>query len=352
MRGARTRLAGAVLAALLLGGASLSAGNPSPLEDVRVLAAEGRRAAARAALDSLLARPDSLSSADRRDAERLRVELEPDGERYEEGLRRLLAEEQEPGPRASLSLAVGHVLFARGKLEEARDFFHRARELGREEEGSLWEGLTDLALGAVSGAREALERAAGSGNRAIRERAFLALGEVHRLAGRCEDALGYYQAVREETHPEAGWWAAAVLREAQCRRKLGETARGRELLQLLLQRAPDSYEAALAEVSLAREPVPEGEGAVAPLPAPAAPDSTAVRYAVQVGAFSLAENAKTLAQRLADNGVAGVRVASETDGLHRVLVGDFSSRDRAESLGDSLGTAFGVGFRVVREKEN
>jgi len=67
-----------------------------------------------------------------------------------------------------------------------------------------------------------------------------------------------------------------------------------------------------------------------PVPAPAAPSSAVARtgYTVQVGAFSVLDNARRLAQALDDIGLDAYYF-SQGPGLYRVRFGDFPSKDAA-----------------------
>jgi tetratricopeptide (TPR) repeat protein len=337
---------------LVLAAAPVRAAIPA-VERARALAAAGERTEARAVLDSLLALP-GLDPAERAGAAAERARLEPEGGDYENRLRALLDGEKDPAREAALRLALGKVLFAKGDLAGALREFGESREKGREEEGSLWEGLTAMALGDGPTALEALKRAAGSGNRAIRDRARVALGDAYRLAGNWAEAASQYGQVSQMIEGSPGWWPTAQYGRAQCEEKLEETEEARALYAEILSRAPGSHEAPLARARLrilgaaseqeAAE-TPPAETAPAPVAGETAP---AESLTVQVGAFSLNENAERLAGTVRDGGFGPVRVVKGADGLFRVLVGAFASRDRAEAVGDSLGATLGLGFSVVR----
>jgi cell division septation protein DedD len=135
---------------------------------------------------------------------------------------------------------------------------------------------------------------------------------------------------------------------------MGERDRAVTLLTRILHDAPDSYEAPLARARLLEWATPApalppeaGEEEAAP----AGPEPFR-GYAVQVGAFSLADNAKSLAEAVEQRGFAPVRVVRGEDDLNRVLVGRFETRDEAEAFGDSLGITLGVGFSVVANRED
>jgi tetratricopeptide (TPR) repeat protein len=322
------------------------------LNAVRALVAEGSRAEARALLDSLVVASDSLTVALRGEALYLRTVLEEDGSAFGERLRLLLEETAATDRRAWIYLSLGRVAFSEGNLTQALKDFRKAQKEGAVEEGSLWEGLTAFALGDGPAARSALERVRESGNRAIRQRALVVLGDTYRAAGAWEEASTLYRRVREKESPEPGWWATAVLREAQCLEALSDPGRAASLLRELATRAPGSYEAPLARQRLAaleqaeqaEEGTADGEGAPGPEPTPEGP-----RFTVQVGAFGSEDNAETLAAQVRQAGFSDTRVIRGRDNLHRVLVGRFTARSGAESMADSLSIELGLGFSIVEE---
>ena len=335
----------------------------APLDAALADLTAGRRQEARAALDSLLA-ADALGEAERGEAEYHRALLEEDGAAFEERIRNLLRREVTPARKGRLHLRLGHVAFARKDLEGALAEFRLARDGGLKEEGSLWEGLTALALGDGVAAREGLEQAAASGNSSIRQRARLALGDAHRLSGNWEAAVKAYRQVREDLRTGPGWWPTAAYHEADCLETLGRRDEAIAILQDLVERFPAAYEAPLARNRLRAwadflldeegeeerpdeppVPVPGGEGP------PQTPIAAGPGFTLQVGAFGMSANAEGLARALRGRGVEGVRVETGEDALHRVLIGRFPTRDAAETAGDSLGTEFSIGFTVLSAGE-
>ncbi len=346
----RLLLAVAAAAVLVLG--TTLAGRAATLDRARALAASGDRDRARAALDSLLALPDALGSDDRAAAGYLRAQLEVDGSAYQSRLRDLLSREKDPAREAALHLDLGRALFAQGNLEVALHEFSEARDRGREEEGSLWEGITAMALGDGSAAREALERAAASGNRGIRQRALVAIGDSYRLAGQWEEAASRYAKVEIDLDGGPGWWPTAAIQRAECLENLGRHDDAVAAWEEILRRAPGSYAAPRARSRLRESAaeVPAGGPPPEAVPAPGTPaDTTAAAFTLQVGAFKVQDNAEALAATVRGRGFDPVRVAKGADGLFRVLVGSFAGRGRAESVGDSLGVALGLGYSVVPE---
>jgi tetratricopeptide (TPR) repeat protein len=259
-------------------------------------------------------------------------------------LRALLETSLPPLREAWIHLVLGQLAFWRGDLEAALADFREARAGGRDEEGALWEGLTAFALGDGDAARAALTRATASGQSALRQRAWIVLGDTFRAGDDWVEAIAAYENVRREEPDGPGWWATATYRQAECYEKLGAPVRASNLYEELLVRMPESYEAAEAVArgqSLEKEAGPEGE------PAPPEEGEPPVGFTVQVGAFRLEENARGLGERVGGAGFSPVRVSKGEDGLFRVWVGRLPSRESAESLGDSLGTVLGLGYSLV-----
>ena len=331
---------GLVLAALLL--ATPSVLLAASLAEVRARLAAGDRAGARLMLDDLLVPGAPLPRDDRMEAEFLRAGLEESGARYEERLRALLDRGLDRERQGLAHLALGQIAYVRGDYAVALREFARAREAGRSDEANLWEGLSALALGDVQTAHAALGRAERSSNAGIRDRARIALGSAHQAAGDWPAARDAFQKIREDG-PDGSWWSAAALAEALALEQLGNADRAGERYREILDLRPDGYEAPVALARLSTLPAESSS------PGPTPP--RAGTYSVQLGAFADPENAQAFARALEQRGIAPVRVAHAENGLHRVLVGSGLSRTRAESLGDSLGTALGVGFSLAPDAE-
>ncbi len=333
----------------------------------------GERAQARETLDAMLGGQGGLDGEARDEAAILRADLEEDGALYEERLRELLDDGGSPAREARLRLALGHALFARGEIHLALGQFQKGREKGLIEEGSLWEGMCALALGDPPSAREALDRAAFSGNPATRQRALLALGDSYRLAGDPEEAMAWYRRVTDDSADGPGWSASARLHHAECLRTLKRDDEAQEILRELLDTAPASYDAPAARALLraltpappAPQPVSDVVEPSAEPPSGALPDSAVVTpptddatdgsgdapaagtFAVQLGAFTSEENAVALAAAARERTDRRVRILKGSDGLLRVVVGDFSDHAAAGAFGDSLSSAIGANASVV-----
>jgi len=314
----------------------------SPLALARSRITAGDRAGARVLLDALLASGDSLSASLRMEAEFLRAGLEESGASYEERLRTLLDRGLDRERQGWAHLALGQIAYVRGDFAVAVREFGKAREEGRPDEGSLWEGLASSALGDVEIAHAALGRAGRSKNPVLRDRALFALGSSYRTGEDWAAARSTFSKVREGG-PEGSWWSAAALAEGECLEQLGDAAGAATLYRELLERRPDAYEAPLAFARLAAAPA---ETPPATLGAEGPQEPT---YSVQLGAFADPANAQAFARALEQRHISPVRVVQSDHGLHRVLVGGGLPRARAESLGDSLGTALGVGFSLSVE---
>ena len=313
------------------------------LSEARARLAAGDRTGARVMLDALLAPGASLPENDRREAEFLRAGLEESGESYEDRLRALLDDGIDRERQGSAHLALGQIAYVRGDFAVAVREFRKAREEGRTEEGSLWEGLAATALGDIEVAQAALGRAEHSKNRSIHDRALFAQGSSYRSGENWSSARDAFRKIRENG-PEGGWWSAALLAEAECLEQQNDPAGAAALYKDLLDQRPDAYEAPIALNRL---------GSMAPQSASPPPSSGGPRagtYSVQLGAFADPANAQSFARALEQRHIAPVRVVHADNGLHRVLVGTGLSRARAEALGDSLGTVLGVGFSLSPEK--
>ena len=301
-------------------------------------------------LDALLAPGGgSLPEDERREAEFLRAGLEESGESYEDRLRALLDRGLDRERQGSAHLALGQIAYVRGDFAVAVREFRKAREEGRTDEGSLWEGMAATALGDIEVAQAALGRAEHSKNRAIHDRALFVQGSSYRGGENWTSARDAFRKIRDGGS-EGSWWSAALLAEAECLEQQDNVEEAAKLYQELVSQRPDAYEAPLALERLAAI----GAKATAPPAVALSPPGTVglqktPTYSVQLGAFADPANAQSFARALEQRHIAPVRVVHAENGLHRVLVGSGLSRARAEALGDSLGTVLGVGFSLSPE---
>jgi tetratricopeptide (TPR) repeat protein len=313
------------------------------LAEARARLAAGDRAGARVMLDALLAPGASLPEDELREAEFLRAGLEESGESYEDRLRALLDHGLDRERQGSAHVALGQIAYVRGDFAVAVREFRKAREEGRTDEASLWEGLAAAALGDIEVAQAALGRAEHSKNRAIHDRALFAQGSSFRAGENWTSARDAFRKIREDG-PEGSWWSAALLAEAECLEETHDAAGAVALYKELLTERPDAYEAPIA---LGRLGAVTPEAAASPGTVAAGPHPQT--YSVQLGAFADPANAQSFARALEQRHITPVRVVHAENGLHRVLVGTGLTRARAEALGDSLGTVLGVGFSLSPE---
>lgn len=86
------------------------------------------------------------------------------------------------------------------------------------------------------------------------------------------------------------------------------------------------------------------------------PDSAALEgsYLVQLGSFGNGDNARTLRDRVREEGVKAYveTFQRESDTLIRVFAGPFLSRDKAESVKKSLDQVFGLDTLVISAGDN
>jgi len=337
----------ACVAALFFGCCALavSTTEAASLAEARARLAAGDRGGARVMLDALLAPGGAaLPENDRREAEFLRAGLEESGESYEDRLRALLDHGLDRERQGSAHLALGQIAYVRGDFAVAVREFGKAREEGRGDEGSLWEGIAATALGDLEAAQTALGRAEHSKNKAIHDRALFVQGSSYRAGENWASARDAFRKIRDGG-PDGNWWPSAVLAEAECLEHQNDAPGAADLYKQLLERQPDAYEAPLA---LNRLDVMAPAAQSAPV-VNTGPRGTT--YSVQLGAFADPSNAQSFARALEQRHITPVRVVHAENGLHRVLVGTGLSRARAEALGDSLGTVLGVGFSLSPEKK-
>jgi cell division septation protein DedD len=85
------------------------------------------------------------------------------------------------------------------------------------------------------------------------------------------------------------------------------------------------------------EPTPEPESQPDPSPPPSEPDG-GLKFAVHLASFAVQENADRTRARLKAAGVPVFSSEITVDGqlYHRVMVGGFASRDKAEAYGRQL----------------
>lgn len=197
----------------------------------------------------------------------------------------------------------------RGVVQEARRLDHQGRALN---DGVLylW-GVSALKLDNPDEGRQALSRLiTGHSGNPWRAQSLLALGQSWEEAGQDDEALKAYQDLLA-AEGSGSYFSQAALKLAKVQMRLGLWQESRSTLNSLVQRVPQSPEAAAARDLL-------GQGSF--------------YYCVQVGAFSAEPNAERLTAELKRRGYSPEisRTTSEGRELFRVRVGRLSSRQEAE----------------------
>ena len=172
----------------------------------------------------------------------------------------------------------------------------------------LW-GISALKLDNAEEGRQALGRLiAEHSDSQWRAQALLALGQSWEEAGQDDEALKSYKALLENA---GSYFPQAALKLGRVQMRLGLWQESRSTLNSLVQRAPQSPEAAAARDLL-------GQGSF--------------YYCVQVGAFSAEPNAERLANELKRRGYSPEisKATLEGNPISRVRLGRFNSRQEAE----------------------
>jgi len=175
----------------------------------------------------------------------------------------------------------------------------------------LW-GVSALKLDNPEEGRQALDRLiAGYSGGQWRAQALLALGQSWEEAGRDDEALKAYETLLDGAG-SGSYFPQAALKLGRVQMRLGLWQEGRSSLNTLVQRAPQSPEAAAARDLL-------GQGNF--------------YYCVQVGSFSAEPNAERLAGELKRRGYSPEIVRGTLEGktFYRVRVGRFPGKQEAEA---------------------
>ena len=164
----------------------------------------------------------------------------------------------------------------------------------------------------------------------FRPQALYRMSRLSTKAGNAEESEAYLAILRQE-YPQSAElsfskdiYAKAVLKP-----------QAPEIMAVILQ--PVTLDVPQAQVDL-RPQAPQA-AAVSVAPINQAQDIVQVRFSVQVGSFSNADNAGKLTQRLIDSGYAAYIEESGAESgevSYRVKVGKFTSRESAVSLAEAL----------------
>lgn len=256
---------------------------------------------------------------------------------------------------AEAALTLGQLHYARGEYRQAAAAFARATprfDPARRGEAHYWAGLAWLGAGEVGQARVAFEEAARSGS-PRRPEAMLGVALCWEAARRPERALETLQTLLAGEPGEAG--PAALERVATLATRLERPELARRARERLAKDYPRSIEAVRA-VRVAPIVATQAPRPASRLPVPAAmrlappPIAAQVPLTVQIGVFREESSARELAERSRRGGFGPARVAALTDAggrLFAVRVGVYATAEDARGAGARLGQALGVSWRVV-----
>jgi tetratricopeptide (TPR) repeat protein len=262
------------------------------------------------------------------------------------------------GMAAEAALTLGQLHYARGEYRQAAETFGRAAarfDPSRKAEARYWAGLAWLGAGDPSRARSSFEEAA-RGESPQSAGARLGVAFCWELAQRPERALETLQTLLANDPDEAG--PAALEHLAALATRLGRPELARRARERLVHDYPSSIEAVRAELAPAATAIARPPAAPRPRPAATAPVArpapppAAVHgpFTVQIGAFREAARAGRLAERARRGGFAPVRVSALEDAggaLYAVRVGVYATAEDARDAGARLGRALDVVWRVV-----
>jgi len=252
---------------------------------------------------------------------------------------------------ADAALLLGRLHYARGEYRQAAADFARATprfDAARRAEARYWAGLAWLGAGEVGQAHAAFDEAARSGSQR-RAGALLGVAECWESERRPEKALEALLTLLAADPGEAG--PAALEREAALAAQLVRPELARRARERLAEEYPRSMEALRAALAPATRAVRPAARVAAPV-APVAPPPPALQapLTVQIGAFREPTVARGLAERARRAGFSPVRVPVLEDAgaaLYAVRVGVYATAGDARSAGERLGRALGVAWRVV-----
>jgi tetratricopeptide (TPR) repeat protein len=259
------------------------------------------------------------------------------------------------GDATEVALTLGRLHYARGEYRQAAVDFARATprsDPARRGEAQYWTALAWLGAGEVAQARVLFEEAARSGS-PRRPEAQLGVALCWEAAQRPERALEALQTLLAGEPGEAGPAALEHVALLATRLERPELARrARERLAKDYPRSIEAVRAVRAEATGAARPSRPAPGPPAPAAKRLAPPPIAaqVPLAVQIGVFREDARARELADRARREGFGPARVAALTDAggkLFAVRVGVYATAEDARSAGDRLGRALGVPWRVV-----
>ncbi len=251
-------------------------------------------------------------------------------------LRKFELEHAQGSEGGEAAYVLGQIHFARGEYRQACAAFGRAGarlEPDRKPHARYWAGLSWLALKQPEQARLALDEVAQS-DVSLRPAALLGVALAWELSDRPEQALQALEGVLSHTPGEAG--PAALERQIALADRLARPEVARRARNRLRRDYPRSIEAARVSIP-----------AVVTAPSPG-PGGTVT---VQIGAFTDAARAKSLAESAQRGGFPAAQVIVRGEGdarVHVVTLGVFSTRDEALRAGERAAAELGVTYQVTR----
>ena len=257
-------------------------------------------------------------------------------------------------PAAEAAFTLGQLHYARGEYRQAAEAFTRAAaRFGSEQkdEARYWAGLSWLGAGGPGQARSLLEEVArGSSSRAAEAKLGIAL--CWQASRRNDRALDVLQGLVAGDPGEAG--PAALEEVAALATWAGRPDVARRAQQKLVRQYPHSMEAMRAGLVPAAAPAPRvpkpariGAAVSRPAPPPAAVQGP---FSVQIGAFREPDRANALAASARRAGFGPVHVTAIEDAVGRlfaVRVGVYATAEDARSACARIGPALGVACRIV-----
>ena len=266
-----------------------------------------------------------------------------DGEGYGEAVAEYLRAYPKGRHRREVSLAYARVRYVRGEYGEAErllNIFSPGVErdfTGRQALVQL--GLSQLARGDAVGALQFLHSCEMDVKDSAQEEAYyFAVSQAALRANRPAEAN---EALRRliAKHPKGEYAPQALYALGVSLEAVGRSGDAAGVFRQIMQRYPESYEAARVRDRGIR---------VGPAP-PVGPLALRGGFSVQIGAFSRRDLAESLARDLKLAGVEDVSVkqGSEDPPVFRVRAGAFATRDEARALGERLRRERGFSFTIV-----
>lgn len=223
-------------------------------------------------------------------------------------------------PRAhaeTLTITDVHALFMQKDyaktLEVAEQLADQTQNFYERSEAYYYAGLSELWLGKYAEARHWIQKSLkGPASPSLQDMAELAMIDTYFMEGEYQKSLRQSQNFLD-THPKSEFISSAYLKLARSNLKLANWKEGREILQKIVQKFPNSLERFYVEQLLAESQF----------------------FAVQVGSFQDRVMAEGLVDQLKQKGEYAYIVettSQEGKKFFRVRVGQFQQFDEAQKL--------------------